>query len=219
MQSREQPPGAVASENHPALIAVPAANMPLKHRKTSPRSALKILGVLQIVTGLIHVGFGSVLVSLIKTHTWLLSMASHYLYWGGLCFVISGSFTTAAEKYRKTSLVNSSLFMNAVSVLASAAGGVLMSWDFILSDDFYYSPTLNADLRMAKGLVSILMIFTLLEFCLTVSSFHLGCRSWSEKALYFDPDEFNCDLKHTLKVKSHPSTYSNEGYDLDRQAD
>lgn len=42
--------------------------------------------------------------------------------------------------------VNSSLFMNAVSVLASAAGGVLMSWDFILSDDFYYSPTLNADL-------------------------------------------------------------------------
>lgn len=59
MQSREQPPGAVASENHPALIAVPAANMPLKHRKTSPRSALKILGVSVIF---LYVELGHVLV-------------------------------------------------------------------------------------------------------------------------------------------------------------
>ncbi|XP_044872985.1 membrane-spanning 4-domains subfamily A member 15-like isoform X2 [Mauremys mutica] len=56
----------------------------------------KTLGAIQILTGLMHIGFGGVSAVFVEYYI-SISILGGYPFWGGLFFVISGSLSVAAE--------------------------------------------------------------------------------------------------------------------------
>ncbi|XP_073206698.1 membrane-spanning 4-domains subfamily A member 15-like isoform X2 [Lepidochelys kempii] len=65
----------------------------------------KTLGAIQILIGLMHIGFGGVAAVFVGYNVYIsISVIGGYPFWGGLFFVISGSLSVAAETHRNTCL-------------------------------------------------------------------------------------------------------------------
>nr|XP_009006505.3 membrane-spanning 4-domains subfamily A member 8 [Callithrix jacchus] len=135
----------------------------------------KTLGAIQIIIGLVHIGLGSTLVTV------LLSISSYggYPFWGGLWFIISGSFSVAAENQPSSScLLPGSLALNIISAILSAAG-VLLSITNLSTPHSYGYPDYYSDawvVNPAMAISGVLLIFCLLEFGITCTSSHFACR-------------------------------------------
>ncbi|ERE78967.1 membrane-spanning 4-domain subfamily A member 10-like protein [Cricetulus griseus] len=84
----------------------------------------------QILIGLIHLGFGSVLLMVRRGHLGMLFIEGGVPFWGGACFIISGSLSVAAEKNHTSCLVRSSLGTNILSAMAAFAGTAILLMDF-----------------------------------------------------------------------------------------
>ncbi|GAB5577937.1 membrane-spanning 4-domains subfamily A member 15 [Prionailurus iriomotensis] len=97
-----QPPGVMQFEEPPLGAQTPRATQPPNLRPTETETFLtgepKALGTVQILIGLIHLGFGSVLLMVRRGHVGMLFIEGGVPFWGGACFVISGSLSVAAEK-------------------------------------------------------------------------------------------------------------------------
>ncbi|XP_062973048.1 membrane-spanning 4-domains subfamily A member 15-like isoform X2 [Elgaria multicarinata webbii] len=105
----------------------------------------KTLGAIQIMIGLIHIGFGTLL-HFVDDRMDFLRFATfgQYPLWGGLLFIISGSLSVPVEKYLNVNLVKCSVGMN---------------------------------ISMDAGFSTLLLLFSTLEFCITVSGAHFGCQA------------------------------------------
>ncbi|XP_047549896.1 membrane-spanning 4-domains subfamily A member 8-like isoform X3 [Lutra lutra] len=95
----------------------------------------KTLGAAQILIGLIHIGLGSVMVTVVSGGYTAISLFGGFPFWGGIWFIVSGSLSVSAENQPQSSCLSP---------------GVAIS--------------------------SVLLIFCLLEFCITCVSSHFGCQ-------------------------------------------
>lgn len=141
----------------------------------------KALGAIQILIGLIHIGLGSVMATVLSGHYTAISFYGGFPFWGGIWFIVSGSLSVSAENQPKSSyLLNGSLGLNIVSAICSVVGITLFIMDMSLPTisvhpDYY--PQYDAwGVTPGVAISGVLLIFCLLEFCVACASSHLGCQ-------------------------------------------
>ncbi|XP_025028398.1 membrane-spanning 4-domains subfamily A member 8-like [Python bivittatus] len=121
----------------------------------------RVLGAVQIMIGLIHIGFGAVSLCLAPSGYFTLSAAGGYPFWGGI-------------------FVKCSVGMNITSAIASLIGILLCISELTANGIFsQYDHPYWTDWakNVGIGLSSMLLLFSLLEFCITVSLTHFGCQA------------------------------------------
>ncbi|KAM4848030.1 LOW QUALITY PROTEIN: membrane-spanning 4-domains subfamily A member 12 [Urocitellus parryii] len=131
---------------------------------------------IQIVIGSMHIGFGIILglLSYSTTQYWgfgSFTFISGYPFWGGICFIISGSLSITTFKEFSPCLIKSSLGMNIVSSIFSLIGAILLLLDLCINglvSQAYWA------VISGKGISAMLMIFSLLEFCITCATAHFA---------------------------------------------
>ncbi|KAM9221873.1 membrane-spanning 4-domains subfamily A member 12-like [Dugong dugon] len=139
----------------------------------------KILGGIQIVTGVMHIGFGVILGLMNSNYGMVWAFASFsfisgYTFWGGLSFIISGTLSISASKAFSPCLLRGSLGMNVVSAIFACIGVILLAVDISINglpQQAYHT------LLSGKGISAMLMIFSLLEFCITCVSAHFASQA------------------------------------------
>ncbi|KAB0390691.1 hypothetical protein E2I00_018324 [Balaenoptera physalus] len=139
----------------------------------------------QILIGLIHLGFGSVLLMVRRGHVGMLFIEGGVPFWGGAC-------------------VRSSLGTNILSAMAAFAGTAILLMDFGLT---------NWD--VGRGYLAVLTIFTILEFFIAVIATHFGCqaaRAQAHAPVIFLPNNFSTDFNIPSPAASPPPAYDNVAY-------
>ncbi|KAM6466004.1 membrane-spanning 4-domains subfamily A member 15-like isoform 1-T2 [Liasis olivaceus] len=138
----------------------------------------KVLGAVQIMIGLIHIGFGAVSLCLAPSGYVILFVA--HPFWGGIFFISSGSLCIAAEKRRNRSLVKCSIGMNITSAIMALISILLCISDLVIhgiTSQYYHLYETNWVTNVGIGLSCVLLLFSLLEFCIAVSLAHFGCQA------------------------------------------
>ncbi|XP_070812721.1 membrane-spanning 4-domains subfamily A member 15-like [Pituophis catenifer annectens] len=145
----------------------------------------KVLGAVQILIGLIHICFGAVLLSsILHSHfPYLISAVGGYPFWGGIFFISSGSLCVAAANSSNHHLVKSSVGLNITSAIMSLFGIImylceLIDYSIAFKDkrNNLFDPEESIQ-SVGYGLSSVLLLFSLLEFCITVPLAHFGCQA------------------------------------------
>ncbi|KAK1335841.1 hypothetical protein QTO34_003639 [Cnephaeus nilssonii] len=164
----------------------------------------KVLGAIQIVIGLIHIGLGSIMGTIIAGNYLAISFIGGNPFWAGiwvvgaLCsfrqrlkpgssgssgggtqFIISGSLSVASEQQPGSScLLNGSLGLNIISAICSMVGIMLFITELIINPHHYYYPDYYFHWGIGPGLATsaVLLIFSLLEFCIACTCAHFGCQ-------------------------------------------
>uniref|UniRef100_A0A8C7C1R4 Membrane spanning 4-domains A8 n=1 Tax=Neovison vison TaxID=452646 RepID=A0A8C7C1R4_NEOVI len=139
----------------------------------------KTLGAAQILIGLIHIGLGSVMVTVVSGGYTAVSLFGGFPFWGGIWFIVSGSLSVSAENQPQSScLLNGSLGLNIISAICSVVGIILCITDLSLIPSYSvsYPPYYNWGVSPGVAISSVLLIFCLLEFCITCVSSHFGCQ-------------------------------------------
>ncbi|XP_054826320.1 membrane-spanning 4-domains subfamily A member 12-like [Eublepharis macularius] len=172
-----QPEGLIQYAGQP--LRPPYQNLQTGVLEKMLRVETKTLGAIQIMIGLTHIGFGAVAFILSTSghhyHHHYISMAAigGYPFWGGLSFIISGSLSVAIEKHLTKSLVKCSVGMNITSAIMALTGMILYIVELLINmldlDD------VGTD-SVGNGIGVLLLFFSLLEFCITVSTTHFGCQ-------------------------------------------
>nr|XP_020831807.1 LOW QUALITY PROTEIN: membrane-spanning 4-domains subfamily A member 8-like [Phascolarctos cinereus] len=137
----------------------------------------KVLRAIQIVIGLMHIGFGGVLLTTMFWGYTSISFVGGYPFWGGISFIVSGSLSVSAQKAPGTHCkISGSLGMRTVSAIFSAVGIIL----FITDLSIYWGNSLYRDphttMSTGKGISAMLLLFSILEFAITCTSSHSGCQ-------------------------------------------
>lgn len=160
------------------------------------KAEVKVIGTIQIMCGLMVLSLGIILASAPFcphfTPVFSALLQSGYPFIGGLCFLICGSLSIVTEKMPTKPLVNSSLAVSIVSALCALVGFIIISVNLaalgpasercMLGQEskptayygYYYHHTGGhfRDCFTAKailtGVLSVMLIGTVLEFCLAV---------------------------------------------------
>ncbi|XP_005408155.1 PREDICTED: B-lymphocyte antigen CD20 isoform X2 [Chinchilla lanigera] len=90
----------------------------------------KALGAIQIMNGLFHMALGGLLMIPTGAHG-PICVAVWYPLWGGIMFIISGSFLVATEKTSRKSLIRVKVIMNSLTLFAAISGIILLIMDIL----------------------------------------------------------------------------------------
>ncbi|NXC50666.1 M4A15 protein, partial [Penelope pileata] len=164
-----------------AVSSVPATTSSLQiisFRRAQP----KVLGTIHIVTGIIHVCFGIILTCAEHGSALSLPVASGVLFWLGVLLLVSGSLLMESEKRDNILLVKTCCVAN-VAVILSTLLAILIHATAITRnipgcsdrsmprEEWCFSSESKA---FSNGLDSILILFSLLEFCTAVAALAFG---------------------------------------------
>ncbi|XP_036618279.1 membrane-spanning 4-domains subfamily A member 8-like [Trichosurus vulpecula] len=218
------PPPPPYPSNHPQVLLYPGyqTQVALPYEQENMVHKIwkegKVLGAIQILIGLIHIGFGAVLVITMTWGYFSISVVGGYPFWGGLSFIISGSFSVSAQKAPVTRCqVNGSVGMNIVSAIFSVIGIILLItelsnlWGKDLYDEphhyYYYS-----GVSTGRGISSMLLLFSILEFVITSMISHSGCRMACCQTNQVPPVATPAQIVHPVIIPQQgvdPPFYSN----------
>nr|AAK37415.1 MS4A8B protein [Mus musculus]AAK92698.1 MS4a8B protein [Mus musculus] len=171
-----QPQVHVISGHLPGLV--PAMTEPPAQRVLKKG---QVLGAIQILIGLVHIGLGSIMITNLFSHYTPVSLYGGFPFWGGIWFIISGSLSVAAETQPNSPcLLNGSVGLNIFSAICSAVGIMLFITDISISSGYiypsYYPYQENLGVRTGVAISSVLLIFCLLELSIASVSSHFGCQ-------------------------------------------
>ncbi|XP_030046984.1 membrane-spanning 4-domains subfamily A member 15 [Microcaecilia unicolor] len=136
-----------------------------KLNKVHPR----VLGSLQILVGVLLIGFGIFLAYLTR-YLETFTIHSGLPFWGGLIFIISGSLSIAAYRTGYWCLVRSSLWLNTVGALTAASAIIAISADIHLLTGQGFEAVLF-------DILSLLLTSAVLGFCIAVSASCFGYQA------------------------------------------
>uniref|UniRef100_H0XHH0 Membrane spanning 4-domains A8 n=1 Tax=Otolemur garnettii TaxID=30611 RepID=H0XHH0_OTOGA len=161
------PPGLESNVN----VNVQPAQNRLKEGKT--------LGAIQILIGLFHLGLSSVLATVLYGDYLAISFYRGFVFWGGICFIISGSLSVAAENQPNSScLLNASVGLNIVSAICASVGFIHFIVDLSVNTSYIHPNHYPYPWGVAPGLMAsgVLLVFCLLELGVSVAAAHFGCQ-------------------------------------------
>ncbi|KAL7825852.1 hypothetical protein SRHO_G00335900 [Serrasalmus rhombeus] len=134
----------------------------------------KALGTVQIMIGLFTILSAFVVIR-------SAFVGSGISFWGALIYISTGSLTVAAEKKLNPCLVKASLGMNVISAVTAGIAIFILCADLVTGDIcYYYSNTYShssIDCASYYALLTMVLIFTLLEFCTSISVSAFGCKA------------------------------------------
>ncbi|XP_045433594.1 membrane-spanning 4-domains subfamily A member 8-like isoform X1 [Pipistrellus kuhlii] len=174
----------------------------------------KVLGAIQILIGLIHIGLGSIIGMIVSWYYYytVVSFYGGYPFWGGILFIISGSLSVASEELPRSScLLKDSMGLSITSAVCSVVGILLLITDMVINSLFIH----NSSNGMVSGIAisAMLFIFSLLEFCIACTSAHFGCKlvrdSYNNDAVVFQTVYVTNLLANPEPMNSPPS-YSSD---------
>ncbi|KAM7165199.1 membrane-spanning 4-domains subfamily A member 15-like [Macrochelys suwanniensis] len=170
----------------------------------------KTLGAIQILIGLIHIGFGGVSTIFIKYIS--ISSIVGYPFWGGIFFVVSGSLSVAAENRGNICLMRSTRGTNGTSTIFSVIGIILLLTELIFNVSQYDHKNEGA----AKGITVMLLLLSILELSITISTSYFASKAISytpNMAMLFRPYVANENFGVPCAPMPPPPPYTNEAYD------
>ncbi|XP_036619684.1 membrane-spanning 4-domains subfamily A member 4A-like isoform X1 [Trichosurus vulpecula] len=195
MDSQETPKGMVSSYPQSGFISFSQGAMQAPMRLYKSKAALqkflkgepKALGTVQIMIALMNFSLGMVLI-LISSDAYrrdVFLFYTGYIFWGTAFFIISGSLTIAAENRATNTLIQSSLAMNIVSSVVAGLGIIFFAVNLVMSDHAYYYYCHQEGYydvcafghSILLGINFILLILTILEFILSLTTSGFGCKA------------------------------------------
>ncbi|XP_004683458.1 PREDICTED: membrane-spanning 4-domains subfamily A member 5 [Condylura cristata] len=142
---------------------------------------LKVIGSVQILLGLLNFSFGVVLLFILESPQprFPFIFLSGYPFWSSILFVNSGAFLVALERRTTETLVRMSRLMNLLSAVAAMAGLFLLTFAFILDQDYLCGFSKNtqpcqAVTTLFVGILVMLMTFTIIELFISATISILG---------------------------------------------
>ncbi|XP_041094951.1 membrane-spanning 4-domains subfamily A member 4D-like [Polyodon spathula] len=183
-------PQAPPDNGPPALAGVPRCQVFPSGSLCQPSGQLKrflkgeprVLGTVQIIVGVINILFGVVL----SRTLWSVAVILGAPFWTGVFYIISGSLSVAADRTPRISLVKGTLAMNVLSSIAAGIGIIIYLVDLAVWSRCksypHHSSGRDDDSAVlfnsaAQGLKSVLLLFTILEFCVAISVSAFGCKA------------------------------------------
>ncbi|XP_066217355.1 membrane-spanning 4-domains subfamily A member 3 isoform X1 [Saccopteryx leptura] len=162
---------------------------PIDRSQNYQREELQVLGTVQILTGAIILALGVFLGSLqnaahLFRHFFFFTFYTGYPLWGAVFFISSGSISVAAGRNPTRMLMQNSFGMNISSATIALLGLIFLSINLAVNSLSFKgcqsspSPDLCIYTGVSSnGLVSLMLILTLLELCVTISVSALWCRA------------------------------------------
>ncbi|KAM4650876.1 membrane-spanning 4-domains subfamily A member 4A-like [Discoglossus pictus] len=187
----------------------------------------EVLGVTQIFTAVFIIVFGIVICCVCSRRCYHLEVLiySGMPFWCGISFLTSGSLSVAAFHKPTIGKVRSSLVLNTISSVIAAVAIIIFIISFIASNVFnyrfddvycaYYPPEYTCEgsvhqKTIMMGMTLMVFIFTILEFCVSVSSSVFACKavcvtSYSEMTVViYQSAAYNAG-SNTAAASSEPS--------------
>ncbi|XP_053780621.1 membrane-spanning 4-domains subfamily A member 8 [Desmodus rotundus] len=169
----------------------------------------KTLGALQILIGLLHFGLGSILGTILLGSYIAVSFIGGYPFWGGILFIISGSLSVASEQQPNSPCVlKGGLGMNIVSAIVSVVGICLFIADICISQQYLYHSWEGFQIP-GRATSGVLLIFSLLEFCIASTCAHFGCQLVSYDTVVYQTVYVSNQVPNPEPMNLPPS-YSSE---------
>ncbi|XP_017694433.1 PREDICTED: membrane-spanning 4-domains subfamily A member 12-like isoform X3 [Lepidothrix coronata] len=146
--------------------------------ETLSKGKNRVMGTIQIMTGFLHIGFGIVLTTLTSLYTSVF-VIGEIPFLGGVSFIISGCLSIGAEKSPTECAVKGSQTMNVISAIFALLGIVAFIVDLNLNVLYHSSLDYHGYLVLlaGNGISIVLLIFTVLEFCIAVATANFWCRA------------------------------------------
>ncbi|XP_064515944.1 membrane-spanning 4-domains subfamily A member 12-like isoform X2 [Pseudopipra pipra] len=146
--------------------------------ETLSKGKNRVMGTIQIMTGFLHIGFGIVLTTLTHLYTSVF-VIGEIPFLGGVSFIISGCLSIGAEKSPTECAVKGSQTMNVISAIFALLGIVAFIIDLNLNVLYHSSLDYPGYLVLlaGNGISIVLLIFTVLEFCIAVATANFWCRA------------------------------------------
>ncbi|XP_029430235.1 membrane-spanning 4-domains subfamily A member 4A-like isoform X1 [Rhinatrema bivittatum] len=154
------------------------------------RGEPKALGVTQILTGIIQILFGIILTAGVNERGFILPaiIFTGVPFWCGIMYIVSGSLSVAASRNPAIRLIRASLGMNIVSAVASGIAIIIYPCTTVLEYRSYYQCSLFSDSEACNkmynvhtteyiGSMYMLLVFTILEFCVSISTSAFACKA------------------------------------------
>ncbi|XP_065447841.1 membrane-spanning 4-domains subfamily A member 15-like isoform X2 [Chrysemys picta bellii] len=138
-------------------------------------------------------------------------------------FIISGCLSIGAEKSPTECAVKGSQTMNVISAIFALLGIVAFIIDLNINGLYHSNYDYYNYLVMAgNGISIVLLIFTILEFCIAVATALFWCRATrlnSHESMLIVPNTIRADLMVPTAELPHPPTYSDTAYDPKDQSE
>ncbi|KAG8505739.1 Membrane-spanning 4-domains subfamily A member 5, partial [Galemys pyrenaicus] len=137
---------------------------------------LKVIGSVQILLGLMNFSFGVILLFTLEStqSRFPFIFLSGYPFWSSILFINSGAFLVALERKATETMVKMSRFVNLLSAVAAMAGVFLITFAFILDQDYLCGFAQNAQpchavTTLFVGILVMLMTFTVIELFISAT--------------------------------------------------
>ncbi|KAM4736511.1 membrane-spanning 4-domains subfamily A member 6C-like [Anableps anableps] len=155
--------------------------------KTIQGTSLSILGAIQIMIGLLNIGFGVPLI-LVYSYSWFLISRTGFPFWMGSLFIVFGIVGILSEKYPSPCLVIISVILNLAGVGFATAAIVLYSNNIAYIHLWYncdepydqYVTTEDCEkpfMTLQNGIIGVLIVLSVTELCVVISSAVLGIKA------------------------------------------
>ncbi|XP_034869636.1 membrane-spanning 4-domains subfamily A member 3-like [Mirounga leonina] len=178
-------PGKASAGGPPAsqaesVLVNNSVNQPIDELQNHWKEKLQALGAIQILNGAMILILGVFLGSLqnryhLFRHFFFVFYTAYPL-WGPIFFIVSGSLCVAAGRKPTRVLVQKTFEMSITSVAVALAGFVLLSINLAVNKLSFRSceSSQSQDLCIfmgifSNGLMSLMLILTLLELCISIS--------------------------------------------------
>ncbi|XP_078506726.1 membrane-spanning 4-domains subfamily A member 4A-like [Lissotriton helveticus] len=182
----------VDPQGEPSKMGAGAIRSPMKPLQSFYKGEPVALGVTLIVCGIIQIflGIAHDINEIIFHRFGVPLFLTGAPEWSGILCIISGSFSVAAANKPRIGLVRGSLATNIISAVTSMAS-MLIYIAYIFTQQLFYiwrpSCEYHEDREMCEkakqtqlvstGIMFILLTFSVLQFCVSVSVSAFGCKS------------------------------------------
>ncbi|XP_026995939.2 membrane-spanning 4-domains subfamily A member 4A-like [Tachysurus fulvidraco] len=138
----------------------------------------KALGTVQIMIGLLTLLFGIVLAAFPQT----VLIVSGMIFWSPVFHITAGSLAVSASNKLNSCVVKATLTLNIFSTLSAGITIMFLIIDMIFGSyrfcDYENSYGCNyATESMSKGITGVLLVFTLLQFCISIALSAFACKA------------------------------------------